>query len=166
MTTDFFKRVWAFLLFCLVQALVLNHIHLLGYATPLLFVDFVLSFRRGTARWAILLWCFALGLCIDIFSNTPGVASGSMTLMGLLQPYLLEPFVPRDSADDLVPSMRTLGVGKFITYALIMVVIFTVTFFALEAFSFFNWQQWLITVGSSFALTFILILVIENIWNK
>ena len=62
--------------------------------------------------------------------------------------------------------MRTLGVGKFITYALIMVVIFTVTFFALEAFSFFNWQQWLITVGSSFALTFILILVIENIWNK
>ena len=166
MTTDFFKRVWAFLLFSLVQALVLNHIHLLGYATPLLFVDFVLSFRRGTARWAILLWCFALGLCIDIFSNTPGVASGSMTLMGLLQPYLLEPFVPRDSADDLVPSMRTLGVGKFITYALIMVVIFTVTFFALEAFSFFNWQQWLITVGSSFALTFILILVIENIWNK
>ena len=50
MTTDFFKRVWAFLLFCLVQALVLNHIHLLGYATPLLFVDFVLGYDCQVAQ--------------------------------------------------------------------------------------------------------------------
>ena len=166
MTTDFFKRATAFVLFCLVQALVLNHFHLLGYATPLLYVDFALTFRRGTPRWSILVWCFALGLCIDMFSNTPGVAAGAMTLIGLLQPYLLEPFVPRDSADDLIPSMRTLGIGKFITYAMLLVVIYCLVFFALEAFSFYNWQQWLICTGSSIGLTLVLILVIENIWKK
>jgi len=166
MTTDFFKRATAFVLFCLVQALVLNHIHLLGYATPLLYVDFALTFRRGTPRWSILVWCFALGLCIDMFSNTPGVAAGAMTLIGLLQPYLLEPFVPRDSADDLIPSMRTLGIGKFITFALLLVFIYCLVFFALEAFSFYNWQQWLICTGSSIGLTLMLILVIENIWKK
>ena len=89
-----------------------------------------------------------------------------MTLIGLLQPYLLEPFVPRDSADDLIPSMRTLGIGKFITYAMLLVVIYCLVFFALEAFSFYNWQQWLICTGSSIGLTLVLILVIENIWKK
>lgn len=42
-----------------------------------------------------------MGLCIDVFANTPGVAAASMTFIGLLQPYLFELFVPRDSADDL-----------------------------------------------------------------
>ncbi len=42
-----------------------------------------------------------MGLCVDVFANTPGVAAASMTAVGLLQPYLFELFVPRDSADDL-----------------------------------------------------------------
>ena len=166
MTTDFFKRSLAFVFFCLVQVLVLNHIHLLGYATPLLYVDFAVSFRRNYPKWGILVWCFLLGLCIDIFSNTPGVTSGAMTLLGLLQPYLLAPFIPRDSTDDLQPSMRTLGVAKFIYYVIVCVVIYTLAFFALEAFSFFNWEQWLLTVGGSLALTVVFVLVVENLFRK
>lgn len=166
MTTDFFKRALAFVVFCLVQVLVLNHIHLLGYATPLLYVDFAVSFRRNYPKWGILVWCFLLGLCIDIFSNTPGVTSGAMTLLGLLQPYLLAPFIPRDSTDDLQPSMRTLGVAKFIYYVIVCVVIYTLAFFALEAFSFFNWEQWLLTVGGSLALTVVFVLVVENLFRK
>ena len=166
MTTDFFKRMGLFVLFCLVQALVLNHIHLLGYATPLLYVDFVLSFKRTYPKWAILVWCFALGISIDTFSNTPGVAAGAMTLVGALQPYILEPFVPRDSAEDLTPSFHTLGITKYMTYAFVLVFIYTLAFFALEAFSFFNWQQWLFTTGGSILLTYVLILVIENLSRK
>ena len=166
MTTDFFKRALAFVVFCLVQVLVLNHIHLLGYATPLLYVDFAVSFRRNYPKWGILVWCFLLGLCIDIFSNTPGVTSGAMTLLGLLQPYLLATFIPRDSTDDLQPSMRTLGVAKFIYYVIVCVVIYTLAFFALEAFSFFNWEQWLLTVGGSLALTVVFVLVVENLFRK
>ncbi|MBQ4022483.1 MAG: rod shape-determining protein MreD [Prevotella sp.] len=166
MTTDFFKRALAFVVYCLVQVLVLNHIHLLGYATPLLYVDFAVSFRRNYPKWGILVWCFLLGLCIDIFSNTPGVTSGALTLLGLLQPYLLAPFIPRDSTDDLQPSMHTLGVAKFIYYVIVCVVIYTLAFFALEAFSFFNWEQWLLTVGGSFVLTVVFVLVVENLFRK
>ena len=108
MSLDLFKRLGLFIIMCAVQILILNHIHLFDVATPFLFVYFAISFRRGTPKWAILLWCFAMGLAVDVFSNTPGLASGALTFVGLIQPYLLELFVPRDSTDDLECSAATL----------------------------------------------------------
>ena len=148
------------------QALVLNHINLYGCATPFLYVYFILLFRRDFPKWAVLLWSFFLGLCIDIFSNTPGVAAASTTFLGLLQPYLLNLFVPRDKADDLLPSMKSLGVARYVYYVIISVLIYNLLFFSIEAFSFFNWQQWLCNIGGSTALTIILILTIESVRRK
>ena len=134
MNTEILKRLLAFVLLCLVQALILNRIRLFGFATPLLPVYFVITFHRGYPKWAILTWSFLLGLCLDSFSNTPGVAAASMTLVALLQPYLLEPFVPRDSTDDLKVSVRSLGWGKFASLSFLLVVIYVAVFFTLEAF--------------------------------
>ena len=144
----------------------LNHINLYGCATPFLYVYFILLFRRDFPKWAVLLWSFFLGLCIDIFSNTPGVAAASTTFLGLLQPYLLNLFVPRDKADDLLPSMKSLGVARYVYYVIISVLIYNLLFFSIEAFSFFNWQQWLCNIGGSTALTIILILTIESVRRK
>ena len=101
MNIDFLKRLLLFVVLLLVQVLVLNHIHLFDYATPLLYIYFVISFNRNYPKWAILVWSFLLGLSIDIFANTPGVAASSMTLLGLLQPYVLELFMQRDSDETL-----------------------------------------------------------------
>lgn len=161
MSIELIKRLASFVILLLVQGLVLNHIHLFGCATPLLYVILVLHFRRNHPRWAVLLWSFAMGLCVDVFANTPGVAAGSMTVMGLLQPYLFEIFVPRDSADDLEPSIRTIGASYF-WYALIMVVAYCLLFFTLETFNFFNWAQWLECVVGSALLTYVLVIVLEN----
>lgn len=109
MSIDLVKRLATFVVLVLVQGLVFNHIHLFNCATPLLYIIMVLHFRRNHPKWAVLLWCFMMGLCVDVFANTPGVAAASMTAVGLLQPYLFELFVPRDSADDLEPSMRSIG---------------------------------------------------------
>ncbi|MBQ7440563.1 MAG: rod shape-determining protein MreD [Prevotella sp.] len=163
MATDILKKTILLIVFCLVQVLVCNQIHLFGYATPLIYVYFVILFQRNYPKWAILLWSFALGLLIDVFSNIPGVAAGAMTFLAFLQPYILKPFIPRDSIDDLKPSFANLGIMKFSGYTLICVVIYCLTFFSLEAFSFFNWQQWLSNIGASAALTFLIILIIENV---
>lgn len=166
MGIDLIKRILIFLVICLAQVLVLNHIHLLGCATPLLYIYIVLLFKRNYPKWAILLWCFAIGLCIDTFSNTPGIGAASMTLLGLLQPYILEPFIPRDSEENLEPGMKSLGVSSFVYYTIICVFIYNTTFFSLEAFNFYNWQQWLAYIAGSTILTSILILVIENLRRK
>lgn len=161
MNIGILKGLGAFILLLLAQALVLNHIHLFHCATPLLYVYVAMLFPRNFPRGVILLCSFTMGLCVDIFSNTPGIAAGSMTLIGLLQPYLLAIFLPRESTDNLVPSMKSLGVGKFSLYAIIIVFAYCLTFFTIEAFSFTDWLHWLECVGGSFAVTAILILVIE-----
>lgn len=162
------KGFGAFVLLLLAQVLVLNRIHLFNCATPLLYVYVVMLFMRDFPRWGVLVASFAMGLCIDIFSNTPGLAAASMTFVGLLQPYLLELLLPRKNADDLdlAPSMRSLGVGPFVWYALIIVFVYCLVFFALEAFNFNNWILWLENVGGSFAITSILLLTIEFFRNQ
>ena len=77
----------------------------------------IMKLERNYPKWGALLWSFALGLTVDVLSNTPGVAAASLTLIGALQPYFMELFVQRDAADNLSPSIKSLGYGKFCFYA-------------------------------------------------
>lgn len=165
MNLELIKGVLLFFILCLAQVLVLNNIHLFDCATPLLCVYMVFMFRRNYPRWGILLWSFAFGLIIDIFSDTPGVATASMTLIGFLQPYIIEPFIPRDSAEDLKPSMKTLGVASYVYYTIIMVLVYCLLFFTLEMFNFFNILLWAKCVGGSAVLTIAMLLAIEKVRN-
>ncbi len=160
---DTLRRILVFMALLLAQVLVLNRIQLFHCATPLLYVYFAIMFPMGFPRWAALLWSFALGLAVDVFSNTPGMASASMTLVGLLQPYLLPLFLPRDADEHIRSAASTLGWGKFTTLAVILVLIYCLVFFSLEAFSFFNWLHWLGCVVGSAALTILLILTMETL---
>ena len=166
MVTDTFRRLLFFAVLCLAHALVLGHIHLFGCATPLLYVYIVLLFPRDYPRWAILLWSFAMGVVIDIFSDTPGVASASLTLVGAVQPQFFGLFVQRDSPDSMRPSMRAVGAGKFAFYVFALTLFYCTVFFSLEMFSFFNWLHWLECVGGSTVLTFVLILTLESARRK
>lgn len=166
MSIDLLKRLGFFVVLCVIQILILNHIHLFDVAIPLLYIYFAITFHRNYPKWAILLWCFALGLAIDVFSNTPGLAAGSMTLIGAIQPYLLEVFVPRDSIEGMNVSIRSMGLWKFMIFSAILIVIFCLAFYALEAFTFYNWINWLIFASSSAVLTLILIIAIESVRTR
>ena len=105
MAIDFFKRLALFLGLCLAQVFVLNHVYLFNVATPLLYVYLAISFPRNYPKWQVLVWSFSLGLVMDLFTNTPGLAAGTMTLIALIQTYLMNILAPRDSAEDLKASI-------------------------------------------------------------
>ena len=163
MVIDTIRRVLFCCVLCLAQALVLNRIHLFDCDTPLLYAYMPLVFPLGYPKWARLLWCFALGLAVDTFTNTPGVAAASMTLIGAIQPYFFALFVQRDSPGDLRPSVASIGRMKFSFYASALVLLYCVAFFSLEMFSFFHWLWWAKCVLGSALLTTVLILAIENV---
>ena len=166
MNTEFFRRLLLYAVLVLAQALVLNHIHLFGYATPLLYVYFVVSFPRNYPKWGILLWSFLLGLNVDAFSNTPGVAASAMTLIGLLQPYVLELFMQRDSEDDFQPSINSMGSGKYVYFTLLLIFIYCIVFFTVEMFTFFNWLQWILNILTSTLLSLLFIVVIDSLRKR
>ncbi len=166
MKIELVNRLVMFLALFLAQVLILNHVHLFGVGTPLLYVYFAVTFRRHFPKWLILVSCFLLGLSIDIFSSTPGLASTVLTLVGLAQPYLLELLVPRDSAVDLESSVKTLGFSKFATLSGLLTLLYCLVFFALEAFNFFDILLWLARSLVSAALTMVLLLAIESVRSK
>lgn len=164
MAKDFLKHLYLAIFLVLLQVLILNKIHILNCATPLMLILMPLHFSNTQPRWSILLWCFTIGLVTDIFSNTPGVASASMTLIGLLQPYILRLFIDKaDEEDTIKPSSKSLNWLKYSTYSLILVFILCFTFFTLEAFSFMDITLWLSSIAGSATLTFLMILAIEKI---
>lgn len=163
MATDILRRIILFIVLCLAQGLVLNHINLFGCATPLLYVYMALTFPRGYPRWAELLWCFFLGVSVDTFTNTPGVAAASMTLLGVIQPYILEIFMQRDSEEDFKPTLLNMGFISYIYYLLLLLVIYCLAYYSLEMFSFFNWLEWAKCVVGSMLVTAVLVFVIEHL---
>ena len=148
------------------QVLILNHVHLFGVGTPLLYVYFIITFRRNFPKWLVLVSSFLLGLLIDIFSNTPGLAASTMTLVALAQTYLIDLVAPRDSAEDLEASAKVLGASKFVTLSALLTLLYCLVFFALEAFNFFDVLLWLARSVVSFVLTMVLILAVESVRSR
>ena len=155
-----------FLVTAVIQVLICNHIHLFHFATPLIYVYLVLVMRRGTVKWGMLLWGFSMGLLMDTFTNTPGVAAGSMTLIALLQPFILERMLLHEEEENIIPSMITLGKKQFVFFTLIIVGIYCAVFYTLELMSFFNFWMWLACVVGSTLITSALILTVESVRKK
>ena len=166
MNHDLFRLPLLFIILCAVQVFVLNHCQLFGCAMPMLYVYFVISMKKGMAKWAMMVWAFALGLLLDTFSNTPGVTAATMTLSAMVQPYLLDLFITREGGDDLIPSKSTIGTKPFINYTIVMVTLFCTVFYTLEMLNFLNGLKWLECVLGSMALTVALILALDSLIYK
>lgn len=161
MSIDFLKRLALFVAFVLAQALVLGRIHLFHCATPLLYVYFVTLFPRNYPKWGVLTWALVMGLTVDIFANTPGLAAASLTAVAAIQPYFYALFIPRDAAETLEPTLLNLGPTKYSYYVVTLVSIFCLLFFTLEMFSFDNLLEWLKSVVGSILITLALIFTFE-----
>ncbi len=167
MTIDSLKNIGWFLALVLLQAMIMNHICILGYAKPLIYVYLILVIGNTTSRLALLLWGFCLGLAVDIFSNTLGLNAAATTFLAFVRPGLLNLFVTHESSDNTVyPGIQSFGIGKFFRYVLIAVSIHHLLLFTLESFSFFDWFYLLVATVSSALLTTLCVLAIDSISKK
>ncbi len=73
MIITYIHRIGWFIGLVLLQVLILNNVHIAGYATPFLYIYFILKFSSGTSRNELMLWAFFFGLTVDVFADTPGM---------------------------------------------------------------------------------------------
>lgn len=166
MIVSFLRRLFFFALLLLVQAFILNQVNILGYATPMLFVFFLLMFNRGSSRLSLLFWGFLMGFLMDLFTNTPGVGAASCTLLGMIQPVLLNLFVPRESPEDLEPSIKQQGWAKFSGYLLLSTFLFYISYYLLLAFSLSHLEDLVINVIGGTLFTFVLMLGLNSLYIR
>ena len=155
------KAMW-FVGLILLQVLILNNVHIAGYATPFLYIYFILRLESNTSRNEAMLWGFALGLCIDVFSNTPGMNAAATVFLAFIRPLFLQLFAPRDN-QEIVPSLKNMGFSLFVKYTLAAVFMHHVMLFTIAFFSFSDIQTLLIQIISSTVLTVACIVAIDAI---
>jgi rod shape-determining protein MreD len=150
----------------LLQALILNNVHIAGVATPFLYIYLLMKFDSETSRNELLLWGFFLGLAVDVFSDTLGMNVVATVTMAFFQPLFLRLFAPRDTLDNLVPSTKSMGILPFLRYATLCVLVHHTTLFAVEFFSFAHIGLLLLRILFSSLLTLACILAIEGLRRR
>jgi len=164
MIISYIHKIFWFIGLVLLQVLILNNVHIAGYATPFLYIYFILRLESDTSRNKAMIWAFALGLCVDIFSNTPGMNAAATVMLAFVRPIFLRLFTPRDN-QEITPSLKNLGFASYIKYLLIAVFTHHMVLFTIAFFSFSDIQTLLIRIVSSTVLTVTCIIAIDGIRN-
>ena len=159
----FLNRLKYFLIAAVIQVLLFSHIHLFGYATVYIYLLFILKMPRFATRNVQMVWAFALGLVVDMFSNTPGINAAAATLLAFMRNYVLAMFIPNGITEDFTPGTRVLRWGAYVSYAAICTLIFCTTLFLLEFFTLSHPLHLAISVSGSTLLTLLFVIVFESL---
>lgn len=150
----------------LIQVLVLNQMHIYGYATPFLYIYFILKINSKMSRNELMLWAFALGLTVDIFGNTPGMNAAAATCLAFFRTSLLQLVTLRSVDEAFRPSIKSLGVSSFFRYTLLASGLFCTVLLLIDAFSLFHWGRLLLKILTSTIATVVFIFCAESIGGK
>lgn len=135
MTHPLVKNTFLFIALVLLQVLIFNHIEYWGYVNPMIYIVFLLVAPYRENQVPNLLAAFAIGLCIDIFSNTGGLHAASSVLIAYCrQSILLIVFGRNFEYQEM--DLASYPFTKIFSYTTLMVVVHHTLFYFLEIFNF------------------------------
>ena len=150
----------------LFQALVLNQMHIGGYATPFFYIYFILKFNSRISRNNLMLWAFALGLTVDMFSKTPGMNAAAATCLAFFRAPLIRLITLRDMDEGFRPGVKALGFSSFFRYSLLTTSLFCTILLLIDTFSFFNPLVLIGKILTSVLSTMLCIICMESLGRK
>ena len=161
MKLDYLYEVLLFAILIVLQVLVFNQISIFGFATPFLYIYFLLKLPMGRNVFYVIIMGFLMGFIIDIFLDTPGVNAAATTLIAALRRPLLRLFFTKEEFENFIPGIYSAS-GPFIRFAVLSVVIHQTVLFALEAVSLFNVNILFLRLTASIVLTLILLFALDS----
>jgi rod shape-determining protein MreD len=162
----FIQNIVRFVLLVLFQVLVLNNIEFLGLVNPYLYILFIITLPVRLPNWVSILLSFGTGLLIDTFSNTHGMHAFAAVLIAFLRSGIIDLFITIEEGNNPSPTFYTFGMNAYIKYVVLMILIYHIAFFTLEAFSFTHLWILMIKIILSSLVTFILIMGLQTIKSK
>jgi len=160
------QNIFRFILLIVLQIFLLDNIQFLGYITPMIYVLFILSLPVRFPRSLLLLLAFAMGLIIDIFSNTLGIHAFATVFVAFVRNPVINIFTSIDEGNNPTPSFHSFGVGAYVRYVITIVLLHHTTLFLLEAFSLMNVVFLVPKILISSAVTILLILATQSLKSK
>jgi rod shape-determining protein MreD len=158
MSNQYIRISLRFVILILIQVLLFNNIHFLGYINPYVYILFILLLPFETKRWVLLISAFALGLSVDFFSNSLGIHAAACVFAAYFRPGVMSLITSRKEYEPGVePSIADLGFQWFFMYSLILVSLHHLMLFLLEVFRFSSFFS---TLGHSILNTLFTVLFI------
>ncbi|OWY25876.1 rod shape-determining protein MreD [Sphingobacteriales bacterium UPWRP_1] len=155
-------RITALLLF---QVLILNNIKLHGLVSPYIYPLGILLLPFATPRWATLVIAFAAGLFVDMFNNTPGLHASATLILAFTRQYVITMNRPvGDYEPTHQPTIASLGLYWFFSYAGILVLLHHFFFFIFEAYTLSFFVYTLAKIVASAAASLLLMLLFEYLF--
>jgi len=160
----FLQYGWLFILFCVLQTLIFERIQLGPFLYPCIYLLFILLFPFGYNTLWLLLWSFAMGLSIDLFSvGALGMHASAATCLGLLRINILKVVATKgDVAQLAIPTPRTLGFPWYLAYVALSLFVHHAILFGWENFHFNYLFYTIVRILCSTFLNTILILLIQS----
>jgi len=157
------KYFLMFVVLLAVQVLFLNQIQFSGFINPYIYILFIMLLPLNSPRYSILLLAFFMGLSVDIFSNSLGIHSAASVFIAYLRPYIIRAISNREEELSDYPGLAQNGIGWFISYTAIMVVLHHFVLFYIEVFTFANFFSTLYRVFLSSVFSIFVIVLSQFI---
>ena len=156
-----------FVFLVLIQVIVLNNIQFSSFINPFLYILFILWLPIETNKALVMALAFAIGLSVDVFSDTMGMHASASIFLAFARPYVIQFLSPREGYEsNLVPSVGNLGIAWFLSYASICTILHHIFLFFVEVFRF---SEFFSTIGRALAssvFTIVLILITQLFFHN
>jgi hypothetical protein len=129
-----FLLVGGFLIYLIIQVLLLKNMVIFGMAFCFLYVLYILLLPLEMKAIPVMLIAFALGFGVDLFYDTLGVHTASLVALAFLRNPWLKVLTPTGGYDEnQQPSMLNMGFGWFTYYSLPLILLHHILFFYIES---------------------------------
>ena len=157
------RNIIRFGLLLLLQVFVLNKILVHQLVSLELYMLFVLLLPFNMPRPALMLMGLLMGLSLDMFMNTMGIHAAACVFMAYLRPFVINILSPQGGFETTqkTPSMTSMGISQFLTYAAILVLLHHLVLYILEVFGFGNILYLLLKIVLSTAASLFMIVLYE-----
>ncbi|MDZ7604706.1 MAG: Rod shape-determining protein MreD [Cyclobacteriaceae bacterium] len=161
------SAVISFVLYILVQVLLLKNFVLFNTTFCFLYVGFLLLLSLETGPILLMIIAFCAGLTVDIFYDTPGINASASVLIAFLRPHWLSMITPRGGYEEIsIPSIKNVDVIWFTIYSLPLIFIHHFAMFYLESGGFSMFFFTFLKVFTSTLLTFFIIILTQYLFYK
>ncbi|UHG91447.1 hypothetical protein [Spirosoma oryzicola] len=159
---EILSAVFLFLLYLVLQILLVRNLVLFDYAFCFVYIACVLLLPNETSLTWLLLIGFVTGIIVDTFYNTLGMHAAATVLMAYCRPLIVRSQIDVPGLEHRIEfSLKELGAGAFFRYVFILALIHHTALFFIEASSLSLLIPTIIRVIASTLFTTVSIVLIQ-----
>lgn len=166
MSSTVIRQIVRFIILLIVQVLICNHIHFLGFLNPYIYLLALLLLPLNLHKsWQYII-AFCTGLIVDLFQMTFGIHAAASLVMMAVRPYLI--LALNVNKQKLAPEVPLPGRRDFkwlLVYTYLIVLAHQVVVTMIELWSFQRFGYTAITMLVNALFTTLIILCVEYLFT-